>query len=170
MRIESWYIHIPKEKWSRSVVSDSLQPCGLQYARLLSPSLSLGACSNSCPLSQWCHSTLSPSVVPFSSYPQSFPASGSFSMSQLFASGGQSIGASASVLPMNIQDWFHLVLTSLISLLSLKSLGVRINQDGPIRITPRTLPDPSKKGFLGIESSGLEAVCSHFATMWGDLT
>ena len=58
----------------------------------------------------------------------------------------------------------------LISLLSLKSLGVRINQDGPIRITPRTLPDPSKKGFLGIESSGLEAVCSHFATMWGDLT
>ena len=58
----------------------------------------------------------------------------------------------------------------LISLLSLKGLGVRINQDGPIRITPRTLPDPSKKGFLGIESSGLEAVCSHFATMWGDLT
>ena len=77
-------------------------------------------CSNSCPLSQWCHPTISSSVVPFSSYLQSSPTSGSFPMSQLFASGGQSIGASisASVLPMNIQDWFPLGLTGLISLQS----------------------------------------------------
>ena len=78
------------------------------------------ACSNSRPLSQWCHSTILSSVVPFSAWLQSFPSSGSFLMSQLFASGGQSIGASASasVLPMNIQDWFLLGLTDLISLQS----------------------------------------------------
>ena len=78
------------------------------------------ACSNSSPLSQWCHPTISSSVVPFSSCPQSFPASGSFPISQFFTSGGQSIGvsASASVLPMNIQDWFPLGLTGLISLQS----------------------------------------------------
>ena len=77
-----------------------------------------GVCSNSCPLSRWCHPTISSSVFPFSSCPQSFPASGSFQMSQLFASGGQSIRASvsASVLPMNIQDWFPLGLTSWIFL------------------------------------------------------
>ena len=77
-------------------------------------------CSNSCPSSQWCHPTISSSVIPFSSCLQSFPVSGSFQMSQLFASGGQNIGASASasVLPMNIQDWFPLGLTGLISLLS----------------------------------------------------
>ena len=93
-------------QFSRSVVSDSLRPHGLQHARLPCLSPTPGACSNSCPLSQWCHPTISSSVVPFSSCPQSFPASGSFLMSQLFASGGQSIGASASasVLPMNIQD------------------------------------------------------------------
>ena len=75
-----------------------------------------GACSNSCPLSQWCHPAISDSVVPFSSCPQSFPVSGSFPMSQFFASGGQSIGAlvSVSVLPMNVQDWFPLGLTGLI--------------------------------------------------------
>ena len=76
-----------------------------------------GACSNPCPLSQWCHPTISSSVVPLS-HLQSFPASGSFQMSQYFASGGQSIGASVSVLPMNIQDWFPLGLTGLISLQS----------------------------------------------------
>ena len=112
---------------SHSVMSDSLQPHGLQHARLPWPSRTPGACSNSCPLSQWCHPTISSSVVPFSSRPQSFLASGSFPMSQLFASGGQSIGvlASASVLPMNILDWFPLGLTGLISLQSkglLKSL------------------------------------------------
>ena len=99
---------------------DSLWHHGLQHTRFACPSLSPGACSNSCPLSQWCHQTISSSVVPFSSYLQSFPASGSFPMSQLFPSGGQSIGASAStsVLPMNIQGWFPLGLTGLISLQS----------------------------------------------------
>ena len=91
-------------------MSDSLWPHGLQHARLPCPSPPPEACSNSCPLSQWCHPTTSSSVVPFSSCLPSFPASGSFPMSQFFISGGQSIGASASasVLPMNIQDWFLL--------------------------------------------------------------
>ena len=101
-----------------SVVSDSWQPHGLQHARLPCPSLPPRVCSNSCPLSQWCHPAMSSSVISFSSYPQSFPASGSFSMSQLFTSGGQSIGASASasVLSVNIQGWFPLALTGLILL------------------------------------------------------
>ena len=103
---------------SRSVVSDSLWPLGLQHARLPCPSQSSRAYSNSCPLSWWCRPTISSSVNPFSSCPQSFPASGSFPMSQFFASGGQSIGASASVLPMNIQDWVPLGWTGLISLQS----------------------------------------------------
>ena len=81
------------------------------------PSLSARVCSNSCPLSQWCHLIISSSVTSFSSYPQSFSASASFLMSRLFASGGQSIGASASVLPVNIQGWFPLGLTGLTSLL-----------------------------------------------------
>ena len=87
----------------------------MQHARLPCPSPSPGACSNSCPLSQWCHPTISSSVVPFSCL-QSFPASGPFLMSRLFTSGGQSIGASASVLPMNIQDWYTLGLAGLILL------------------------------------------------------
>ena len=101
-------------------MSNSLQPHGLQHARLPYPSPPPRACSNSCPSSQWCHPTISSSVIPFSSCLQSFPASGSFPMSQLFASSGQRIGpsVSASVLPMNIQDWFPLGLTSLFSLLS----------------------------------------------------
>ena len=101
-------------------MSDSLQPHGLQHTRLPCPSLSPGVCSNSCPLSQWCHQTISSSVTPFSSCPQSFPASGFFLRNQLFTSGGQSTGAStsASVLPMNIQGWLPLGLTGLISLLS----------------------------------------------------
>ena len=91
----------------------------MQHPRHPCPSLSPGACSNSCPLSQWCHPTISSSVIPFSGL-LSFPASGSFLMSQLFTSGSQSIGASASasVLPMNIQDWFPLGLTDWISLQS----------------------------------------------------
>ena len=106
-------------QFSRSVMSDSLRPHGLKYARLPCPSLSLRACSNLCSLSRWCHPTISSSVVPFSGL-HSFPASGSFPMSRLFTSGGQSIGASASatVPPMNIQDWLHLWLTGLISLSS----------------------------------------------------
>ena len=87
---------------------------GLQHSRLPCPSLSPRVCSNSCPLSQWYHPTISSSVVPFSSCPQSFLASGSFPMTRLFKSGGQSIGASASVLPVNIQGWFPLELTDLV--------------------------------------------------------
>ena len=95
---------------------DSLQPHGLQHARLPCPLSSHRACSNSCPLSQWCHLTISSSVVPFSSCLQFFPASGSFPISQLFTSGGQSIRTSvlASALPVNIQGWFPLGLTGLI--------------------------------------------------------
>ena len=106
--------------FSRSVVSDSLRPRGLQHARLPCPSLSPRVCSNSCPLSQWCHPNISSSVTPFSSCLQSFPTSGSFPTSRLFASGGQSTGASVStsVLPMSIQDWLPLGLTDRISLQS----------------------------------------------------
>ena len=106
--------------FSCSVMSHSLQPHGLQHTRLPCFSPSPRASSNSRPLSQWCHPTISSSVIPFSSCLQSFPALGSFPMSQLFTAGGQSIGASVSalVLPMNIQDWFPLGLTDLISLLS----------------------------------------------------
>ena len=105
-------------QFSCSFMYDSLWPHEPQHARLPCPSLSPGVCSNSCPLSQWCYLAVSSSVIPFSSCPQSFPESGSFSMSQLFASSGQSIGvsASASVLPVNIQAWFPLGLTGLISL------------------------------------------------------
>ena len=112
--------HFMQRVLSCSVLHDSLQPHGLQHARLPCPSLSLRVYSNSCPLSQWCHPAISSSVTPFSSCLQSFPASGSFPISQFFASGGQSIGASASasVLPVNIQDWFPLRLTGLISLQS----------------------------------------------------
>ena len=104
-------------QFSRSVVSDTLWPHGLQHPRPPCPSPAPGIYSNSCPSSRWCHPTISPSVVPFSSCLQSFPASGSFQKSQLFASGGQSIGASAlaSVLPMNIQDWSPLGRTGWIS-------------------------------------------------------
>ena len=107
-------------QFSHSVVSDSLWPHGLQHARLPSPSPTPGACSNSCPSSQWCHPTISSSVVLFSSCPQSCPASGSLPRSQFFASGGQSIGVSAlaSTLPMTIQDWFPLGFTGWISLKS----------------------------------------------------
>ena len=104
--------------FNHPVVSDSLQPHRQQHTRPPCPSPTPWACSNSCPLGQWCHPAISSSFVLCSSCPQSFPALRSFPMSQLFASGGQSIGASASasVLPMNIQDWFPLGLTDLISL------------------------------------------------------
>ena len=100
------------------MVSNSLQPHGLQHPRLPCPSLSPRVCLNSCLLSRWCHPAISSSVTPFSSCPQSFLASGSFPMSRLCISGGQSIGtsASASVLPVNIQGWFPLGLSGLISL------------------------------------------------------
>ena len=107
-------------QYSHSVVSHSLWPHELQHARPPCPSPTPRVYSNSCPLSQWCHRAISSSVVPFSSCPQSLTASGSFPMSQLFSSGGQSIGvsASASVLPMNSQDWSPLRWTGWISLQS----------------------------------------------------
>ena len=107
-------------QFSRSVVPNSSWPHGLQHARPPCPSPTCRTYSNLCPSSQWCHPTISSSVILFSSCLQSFPASGSFPMSQFFKSGGQSIGvsASASVLPKNIQDWFPLGWTGWISLLS----------------------------------------------------
>ena len=107
-------------QFSRSVMSDTLQPHELQYARLPCPSPTPRVHPNPCPLSRWCHTAISSFVVPFSFCPQSFPASGSFQMNQLFASGSQSIGVSASpsVLPMNTQDWSPLGWTGWISLQS----------------------------------------------------
>ena len=105
-------------QFSCSVLSDSLWPHGPQHTRFPCPSLTPGTCSDSQLSSQWCHPTISSSVVPVSSHLQSFPASGSFPLSQFFISGGQSIGVSASVLPMNIQGWFPLDWTGWISLLS----------------------------------------------------
>ena len=109
--------YLSSVQFTHSVVSDFLQPHGLQYARLPCPSPTPKVCSDSCPLSRWCHPTISSSVIPFSSCLQSFPASGSFLVSQFFATGGQSFGVSAStsVLPMNIQDWFPLGLTDLLA-------------------------------------------------------
>jgi len=116
-------------QFSRTVMSDSLQPCGLQHARPPCPSPIPRVYLNSCPLSGWCHPTISFSFIPFSSCLQSFPASRSFQMSQFFTSGGQRIGvsASASVLPMNIQDWFPLGWTGWISLQSRGFSGVFSN-------------------------------------------
>ena len=114
-------------QFSCSVVSDSLRPHGLHAACLAAcPSPASGVYSNSCPLSWWCHPTISSSVIPFSSCLESFPASGSFQMSQFFTSGGQSTGvsASATVLPVNIQDWFPLGWTGWISLQSKGLSGV----------------------------------------------
>ena len=123
--LPQWHL-IPPElqlssvQFSRSVLSDSLRPHELQHTRPPCPSPTPGDYSNSCSLSWWCHPTISSSVVPFSFHPQSFPASGSFPMNQLFASGSQSIGVStsASVLPMNNQDWSPLGWTGWISLQS----------------------------------------------------
>ena len=119
------FICFSSVQFSRSVVSDSLWPHGLLHTRLPCPSPTPGAYSNSCPSSRWCHLTISFSVVPFSSHLQSFLASGSLPMSQFFSSSGQSIGvsASASVLPVNTQNWFPLGWTGLISLQS-KGLSI----------------------------------------------
>ena len=117
---KQWNVQFSSIQFHRSVVSDSLQSHGIRHTRPPCLSPTPGDYSNSCPLSWWCHPTISSSVVPFSSSLQSFPSSGSFPMSQLFASGGQSTGVSAStsVLPMITQDWFPLGWTSLISLQS----------------------------------------------------
>ena len=113
----AWNANFSSVQFSCSTVSNSLWPHGLQCARLPCPSPTPRVYPNPCPLSRWCHPTISSSVIPFSCL-QSFPPSGSFPMSQLFPSGGQSIGASAPVFPVNIQGWFPLGLTSSISLLS----------------------------------------------------
>ena len=116
----AWSIYLYSVQFSHSVMPDSLGPHGLQHNRLPCPSSTPGVSLNSCPLSRWCHPSISPSVIPFSSRLPSFPATGSFPMSQFFPSGGQSIGISASesVLSMNIQDWSPLGWTSWISLQS----------------------------------------------------
>ena len=116
-------------QFSRSVVSHSVRPHELQHARPPCPSPTAGVYSNSCPSSRWCHPAISSSVIPFSSCPQSLPASGFFPVSQLFTSGGHSIGvsASASLLPMNTQDWSPLGWTVWISLQSKGILRVFSN-------------------------------------------
>ena len=115
-----WFKTFSSVRFSRSIVSNSLRPHESQHARPLCPSPTPGVYPNSCPSSWWCHPAISSSVVPFSSCPQSLPASGSFPMSQLLAWGGQSIGVStsASVLPVNTQDWSPLGWTGWISLQS----------------------------------------------------
>ena len=130
---DSTYFQLTSVQFSCSVGSNSLQPQGLQHTRLPCPLPTPGAYSNSCPLNQWCHPTVSSSVVPFFSHLQSFPASRSFQLSPFFASGGQSIGvsASASVLLMNIQDWFPLGWTGLMSLQS-KGLS-RVFSNTPVQ-------------------------------------
>ena len=114
------FCKVPFIQFSLSVVSNFLQPHELQHARPPCPSPTPGVHPNPCPLRRWCHPTISSSIIPFSSCPQSFPASGSFPMSQLFARGGQSIGVSASTsaLAMNTQDWSALGWTGWISLQS----------------------------------------------------
>ena len=131
-----WHFSSGSVQFSRSVMSDCLWPQEPQHSRPPCPTATPGTRPNSCPLSQWCRPAISSSVVPFSSCPQSFPASGSFHMSQLFASGGQSIGvlASTSVLPKNTQDWSPLGWTSWISLqskgLSRVSSGWSVKNEG----------------------------------------
>ena len=142
---------------SCSVMSDSLWPHGLQHARPPCPSPTPGVHPNSCPLSHWCHPTISSSVIPFSSCPQSFPASGSFQVSQFFASGGQSIevSASASVLPMNIQDWSPLGWTGWISLQPKGLSRVFPNSTGPDNcnsMRKKTKLNPSVSAMMLVEA------------------
>ena len=137
-------------------MSDSLRPHGLQNTSLPCPLPSPGVCSNSCPLSQWCHPAISSSVIPCFSHLQSFPASGSFPMSQFFASGSQSIGVSASesVLLMNIQDWFPLGWTGWISLQS-KGLSRAFSNN-----------TVQKYQFFGTLLSG-QCTIFQFISLWG---
>ena len=145
-------------------MSDSLRPHGLQHARPPCPLTTPGVYSNSCPLSRWCHPDISASVVPFSSCPQSLPATGSFLMSQFFGSGGQSIraSASASVLPMNNQDWFLLGLTGLLKWNSIFFLNtetfLKCTDDGKQR-------EKVSKLFLLNLASLLKWFCS-WVTLW----
>ena len=143
-------------QFSRSVVSNSLRPHGLQHARPPCPSPTPGVHPNPCPLSQWCQPTISSSVVPFYSCPQSLPASGSFQMSQLFASGGQSIGVLAStlVLPMNTQDWSPL---GWIGWISLQSKGLsRVFSNTTVQKHQFFGPQPSSQSNSHIHTWPLE--------------
>ena len=158
--------------FSHQVVSNSLWLHGLQQPVFPCPSQSPKVCSNSCPLSQWCQPTISSSVVPFSFCPQSFPASGSFPVSWLFTSGGQSTGASASVLPMNNQGLFPLGLTDLISLMSkgllesfsgpqfksIHSLALSL----PYGLTLTTVPDYWKSHSFDYTDLLYSALAKHF--------
>ena len=143
-----WIEIFSSVQFSCSVMSDSLQPHEPQHARPPCPSPTPGIYTNPCPLTRWCHPTVSSSVIPFSSCPQSFSASGSFQMSQLFTSGGQSIGVSAStsVLPMNTQNWSPLGWTCWICL---QSKG--LSRDQPQSPTPQ---------FKSINSSALSFLYS----------
>ena len=134
-------------------MSDFLRPCGLQNTRLPCPSLSPGVYSDSCPMSQWCHLNISSSAALFSFCHRSFPALGSFPMSQLFASGDQSIGASASFLPMNIHGWFPLGLTGLISLQS-KELSRVFSSTAVQRGIPGSASKNSPANVLEIREAG----------------
>ena len=138
-------------------MSNSLRPYGLQHTRLPCPSPTPGACSNLCPSIQWCHPTISSFVIPFSSCLQSFPASGSFPRSQFFTSGGQNIrvSASASVLPVSIQDWFPLGLTGLISLhqRALKSLLQQFSSVAQSCPTLCNTMNAAHEAFLSITNS-----------------
>ena len=161
--------------FSCSVVSNSLPPYQLQHSRLPCLSPSLGACSNSCTLSWWCHPTISSSVIHFSSCLQSFPASGPYLMSQLFASGSQNIGTSASILLMNIQDWFLLGLTCLIALQS-KGLS-RVFSNTTVQKHQFCSAQPSlwsnshihiwllEKSYLGLDEPLLAKECLCFLIM-----
>ena len=148
-------------------MSKSLWPHWLQHARLPCPSPSPRACSSSCPLSRWCHPTTSSSVVPFSSCPQSVPASGSFQVSQFFASSGQSIGTlvSASDLPVNIQDWLPSGLTGLISLL-FKGLS-RIFSSTIVRKSQFLSTQPSSWSSFHIHTWLLEKPGAWWAAVYG---
>ena len=170
-------------QFSRSVVSDSLQPHELQHARPPCPTPTPRVHPNPCPLSRWCHPTISSSVIPFSSCLQSIPASGCFSMNQFFSSGGHSIGVSAlaSVFPMTIQGWFPLGLTGWISLQSKGLLGVfsnmtvqkhqffasgsqRIGASASALVLPMNIQDWSPLGWTGwisLQSKGLSRVFSN---------
>ena len=151
------YYQIPHSvQFSRSVVSDSLQPHEPQHARPPCPSPTPGVHPNSCPLSQWCHPTISSSVVSFSSCSQSFPALGSFQMSQLFTLGGQSIAVSASTsdLPMNIKDWSPLGCTGWISLQS-KGLS-RVFSNTTVQKHPFFSTQPSSQSNSHIHTWLLE--------------
>ena len=161
-------------QFSHSVVSSFLQPHGLKPARPTCPAPTPRACLNSCPSSWWCHPTISSSVVHFSSCFQSFSASGSFQMSQLFSSGGQSVGVSASalVLPMNIQDWFPLGWTSWIALQSKGLSGVFSSTTvqkhqffGAIYIGRAWLNDSSV--LYGVKGGHMMLFSWHMAWSWG---